>query len=184
MVTCRQCGLEFVRGPRWIYCSDACLKAGNLARTKEYQAARDPATSKEARRLAIQNRKCLVVCELCGETWLASVKTSRFCPRHPTGIIRNPEDKDFRRWQREVAAPGLGRTGRAKLLRKWQRQGRTCWSCGSSDIKAPDHIVPLSRGGTNYEGNLAPVCWRCNSSRGARLVAEWRHRVRDNGVLS
>jgi 5-methylcytosine-specific restriction endonuclease McrA len=40
-----------------------------------------------------------------------------------------------------------------------------------------DHIVPLARGGTNYEGNLTPACRPCNSSKGTLLLVEWRKRL-------
>lgn len=35
-----------------------------------------------------------------------------------------------------------------------------------------DHVVPLSRGGSNALDNLVPCCTSCNSSKGARLVAD------------
>jgi hypothetical protein len=38
-----------------------------------------------------------------------------------------------------------------------------------------DHVVPLVRGGTNYEGNLVPACRKCNSSKAAWLLTEWKY---------
>ncbi len=37
-----------------------------------------------------------------------------------------------------------------------------------------DHIVPLTKGGSNLPENLAPACKSCNSSKGAKLLADWR----------
>jgi len=37
-----------------------------------------------------------------------------------------------------------------------------------------DHVVPLSRGGSNDFDNLALACPHCNSSKGAKLLSEWR----------
>lgn len=37
-----------------------------------------------------------------------------------------------------------------------------------------EHIVPISKGGTNDKANLAVSCHRCNSNRGNRSVAEWQ----------
>lgn len=44
-------------------------------------------------------------------------------------------------------------------------QGSKCLRCGSPDITV-DHIVPISKGGTNAKGNLQPLCSPCNSQKG------------------
>jgi|GEM_PF-6863838 len=54
------------------------------------------------------------------------------------------------------------------------RDGFECTYCGSSDDPTIDHIVPLIRGGTNDFANLTPACRSCNSSKGDRLLSEWR----------
>ena len=56
------------------------------------------------------------------------------------------------------------------------RDGYTCRICSLSTSNEKnllleiDHIVPVSKGGTTTEQNLQTLCWRCNRSKGARLV--------------
>ncbi len=56
------------------------------------------------------------------------------------------------------------------------RDGYTCRICNlsTSDEKnlllEIDHIVPISKGGTTTEQNLQTLCWKCNRSKGARLM--------------
>lgn len=57
-----------------------------------------------------------------------------------------------------------------------QRDNCTCKMCGISTYKEPnllleiDHIIPLSKGGLTTEENLQTLCWKCNRSKGAKLV--------------
>jgi HNH endonuclease len=44
--------------------------------------------------------------------------------------------------------------------------GYKCLSCGRSDVPmTEDHIVPVSRGGTDYIDNIQPLCKPCNSRK-------------------
>jgi 5-methylcytosine-specific restriction endonuclease McrA len=48
-----------------------------------------------------------------------------------------------------------------------------CLSCGEKepDIKlTQDHIVPLSRGGSNLAGNIQPLCRSCNAKKHTRTI--------------
>jgi 5-methylcytosine-specific restriction endonuclease McrA len=48
-----------------------------------------------------------------------------------------------------------------------------CVVCGSKNQIEMDHIIPVSRGGTNSEGNLQPLCKKCNLSKGSKTMTEW-----------
>jgi len=88
-------------------------------------------------------------------------------------IPRSEGDHRSTRWRRELAVPGLGRVERTRLLRMWISRGVPCAYCSATPTSV-DHVVPLSRGGTHWEGNLVPACKRCNSSKGTRLLTEWK----------
>jgi hypothetical protein len=45
----------------------------------------------------------------------------------------------------------------------------SCALCGRTDDLTRDHIVPLSRGGTNARSNLRILCRPCNSAKRARM---------------
>lgn len=49
-----------------------------------------------------------------------------------------------------------------------------CAYCGARPERLdPDHVVPLSRGGSNSPANLLPACLDCNSSKNAMYLHEW-----------
>jgi 5-methylcytosine-specific restriction endonuclease McrA len=48
-----------------------------------------------------------------------------------------------------------------------------CAYCGSVGSLTIDHIVPVTRGGTNDMANLTFACKSCNSSKYNTLLSEW-----------
>ena len=57
-----------------------------------------------------------------------------------------------------------------------ERDNFTCQACGNSISKEPnllleiDHKVPVAKGGLTVENNLQTLCWRCNRSKGTKLI--------------
>jgi hypothetical protein len=51
----------------------------------------------------------------------------------------------------------------------WRRDQGRCASCGSRVKLEIDHIVPVSKGGSNTARNLELLCERCNREKGARI---------------
>lgn len=56
------------------------------------------------------------------------------------------------------------------------RDGRRCVYCGCTEEEMTlclDHVIPLSRGGSNTADNLVVACFPCNTDKGARTPSEW-----------
>lgn len=67
--------------------------------------------------------------------------------------------------------PTVSAARRAAIL---ERDGRVCRYC--EDTEGPfhiDHIVPISRGGSNRDENLCVACATCNLAKSAKLASEW-----------
>ena len=39
-----------------------------------------------------------------------------------------------------------------------------------------DHILPITKGGSNNISNICLACWRCNLTKHARTLEEWVNR--------
>ena len=39
-----------------------------------------------------------------------------------------------------------------------------------------DHIVPIVRGGLSSKGNIVTACKECNTSKGHKLLYEWKRK--------
>lgn len=58
-----------------------------------------------------------------------------------------------------------------------ERDGWACAYCEAPLDKANahvDHVMPFARGGSDDPTNLVAACARCNMSKGAKTVEEWR----------
>jgi 5-methylcytosine-specific restriction endonuclease McrA len=79
---------------------------------------------------------------------------------------------------RKLGANGSYTLGEWELLKK--QYGYICPCCGKGEpeIKlTADHIVPLSKGGSNYIENIQPLCKPCNSRKHTQMVV-YENKVR------
>ncbi len=88
----------------------------------------------------------------------------------------NPEaqkSKNLRRRARVANAEGTHNA--ADIQAQYKRQKAHCFYCEAKLGKSyhVDHIVPLSRGGSNWPDNIVCACASCNTSKGDKLLHEW-----------
>ena len=53
--------------------------------------------------------------------------------------------------------------------RVWNRDGGKCVQCGSNENIEFDHIIPISKGGSNSYRNLQILCEKCNRSKSNKI---------------
>jgi 5-methylcytosine-specific restriction endonuclease McrA len=61
------------------------------------------------------------------------------------------------------------------ILSKMESQGGLCVWCGRpyGDNYEIDHVVPVSRGGSNAPANIAVACFECNRIKNAKMPPAW-----------
>ena len=59
---------------------------------------------------------------------------------------------------------------RRRIKEQWDNQ---CAYCGSTENLTIDHVVPKSKGGTNYTTNVVCSCLSCNGSKANTEWQEW-----------
>lgn len=75
------------------------------------------------------------------------------------------------RMARKKNAEGLHSLVEWREVKK--RYNWTCPACGRSEPEiqlTQDHIIPLSKGGSNYIENIQPLCRSCNSKKNTRVI--------------
>lgn len=83
--------------------------------------------------------------------------------------------------QARLRATGTFTRSDVELLKRNQtdKQGRIhCWWCNKPISKWHiDHVIPVSKGGTNTPGNLCLSCPECNHKKSAQMPSEWAGRL-------
>lgn len=73
-----------------------------------------------------------------------------------------------RRYARQLGAEGSHTL--AEWLELCEAWGNKCLSCGEERTLTVDHVIPLSKGGSNDISNIQALCGPCNSSKGAKTT--------------
>ncbi|MBA7549383.1 hypothetical protein ES705_41863 [subsurface metagenome] len=125
-------------------------------------------TECDSRELAYRNK--------CYRNW---------CIKHPDRAKRIQEKYNSSEQGREMRSIRKGRRRVLQLscegfhtTREWldrkEQYGFRCAYCHKKLKRlTKDHIVPLSRGGTNYIYNIVPACRSCNGSKGNQDILAW-----------
>ncbi len=130
-------------------------------------------TDHPARRKARVHRFYCGLCQWCGRDFVGTRQASYCSRRCKTKYRRMVGRAD------EHGAPG--RYTLSDLVGRYIELGRVCAYCKQAvdGLPEPDHVVPLSRGGTNYLTNILPTCKLCNSDKRDLSLDEWsRDRAR------
>lgn len=96
-----------------------------------------------------------------------------------------PEAKAYKQWEAserkrkydEERMPAVRRESQKAAIRRAAQEhrpaliaqyGEKCQHCGATERLFIDHIIPLSKGGTNDYANLQLLCHSCNSKKGGK----------------
>jgi len=90
------------------------------------------------------------------------------------GGITTPERLRFLQRRRKVRKRANGGTHTFVQWEELKRQySHTCPSCGRCEPQVKlteDHIIPISRGGTDNIDNIQPLCQSCNSTKYRKII--------------
>lgn len=200
MKTCLQCKADFpARGPK-LYCSAACRRTFQYNRKFLVCSRCEGPREKNLRWCAAcKIEMCHRICERCGvefqvhrPAWKQSFCTQT-CANNRTVTKVCKCGKVFRtklsarstcgscaaanrRLRKVLRRGGAGPTHTDKDWRRLlARYDGKCAYCLERPAEHRDHIIPISRGGTDAIGNIVPACGSCNSSKYDRLPIEFRH---------
>jgi 5-methylcytosine-specific restriction endonuclease McrA len=89
--------------------------------------------------------------------------TQQWRKNNPRKHRANMSANNATRHAKYYGAPGKW-TG-AQWFALCKMYGNVCLRCHRKRRLTPDHVIPFSKGGTNYRNNIQPLCKPCNSGK-------------------
>lgn len=80
----------------------------------------------------------------------------------------HPESDQINHHTRRARLENKGSFSKEEWLTLLLCTGGACLGCGSLEPVTMDHVVPISRGGSNTIDNIQPLCLSCNLSKGVK----------------
>jgi 5-methylcytosine-specific restriction endonuclease McrA len=93
--------------------------------------------------------------------------------------------RNLRKWRHENPSKAAAQRNRNRAMRLeceghytaaefkalCEEYGNVCLRCGDKGAPlTPDHVIPLSLGGSNWITNIQPLCRRCNSRKNVKII--------------
>lgn len=104
-----------------------------------------------------------------------SIETGLYSKEQIRLLILELYDKDRQRFEKlnklysltngETTSDKRERIPERVRIEVWRRDGGKCAKCGSREKLEYDHIVPISRGGSNTARNIELLCQKCNREK-------------------
>lgn len=199
-VQCKLCGVGFDVKPsqvgKRVYCSMECM---TKAYTKTRRKLNCEVCSKE---FEVPDRKSRENAKFCSKTCMgmgtSGEKHSRYkhgygnkmppdvrVKYHRAYYEQNKEEVHIRAFLHKAKSRTNLKVKGSHTYEQWQslveQHEHKCYYCGvlttNEEGKTKltrDHILPLSRGGTDDISNVVPSCKSCNGSKGNKTLEEWK----------
>ncbi len=109
-----------------------------------------------------------IICFICGIEFLSNFTNIKYCK---SCCI---EARTFRQGVYGIQRKKIKFGNGFHTIKEWQdlckKWGDTCACCRKIRKLTKDHIIPLSKGGSNGIENIQPLCGSCNSRKNVRVI--------------
>lgn len=150
---CKRCGKKFI-GKR---------------RSKKYCSIRCQRNRKTVNDISV------VECVICNKKFKQIRSDSKACSKKcKKKHYYNIRDKDKKRFYERTRDSRIRCNGGNFTYKEWQsvlkKYKYRCACCNEKNNLSIDHIIPISKGGKHEKENIQPLCIKCNSIKGVKII--------------
>lgn len=180
-ISCAVCKKTFIDhiSARRKFCSHLCYSR-SLLNDPSGPLGLHP-TERQRRYRALNRDKTHNLCSECNEEKLITAKRCITCAGK---AVRGENNKDWKGgyenhlWHNKQRRIKKLNAKGSHTLQEWQalkeRYGYMCLCCkriAPEITLTEDHIIPLSKGGSDYIENIQPLCRKCNSKKQTDIIS-------------
>ncbi|WP_339306506.1 HNH endonuclease signature motif containing protein [Paenibacillus sp. FSL R5-0519] len=145
------------------YCGkESADKLSSFNKKKRHFCCRSCYTEYRKHKLEFQEHNAYKGVRKVGES--KQVYHRKYYKNNPINIAR----LKAARYQREKNAEGSHTEKEWQLVK--ERHNNKCAMCKEDKFLTKDHIIPLSKGGSDYIENIQPLCRNCNSKKHDKIL--------------
>lgn len=170
MSSCKECENKASRNSYGKYYADN--KEGLIEKSRRWYHEHKQKAAERAKRYSKENKK--KVADKKGE-WRENNK-EKIAEYNRNWWDKNPEKrKEHKSKRRSLKKSAQGNHTAGDIKSQYKRQNGKCYYCGKkvNDSYHVDHVIPLSRGGSNGPENIVISCQFCNQSKKDKMPHEW-----------
>lgn len=167
---CRSCGsteTERTKGGRCKPCYNAACRASKARRWEAHKAESRAWGKRNSARLTENKRR-----KRHQDPVYAAAVAERAARINRAWHEANPGGRSaYQAARRALKAQAEGRYTQQEFVDLCHHYGDRCLACGDEEAAlTADHVVPLSKKGSNGIENIQPLCQSCNSKKGTRVI--------------
>ena len=169
----------------WIFKCSICKKEKKIS-PSDYKVRKfcSMECSKQNMTFSALKRMVKIRCKRCKKIFSVpknKVKRKKYCSKkcmlvpEAEQILTRRHNSKIRKYRIKNIIGSYRKVEWEKLKKK---NKYTCLCCGQKEPKIKltiDHIIPVSRGGTNYINNLQPLCSKCNRFKYTKIIKYESH---------
>jgi len=170
---CASCGKSFKRYLSEItkaqkhYCSTVCrLAAIGSSGNPNWKGGMIERQCKNCKKIfyriqaTVKSGDGIFCCRQCKAAWQK---------KYPSRQIKGRENNRKREARKRASIKLNGSHTRQEWLALLEKSGGCCVKCGTDKDICRDHIIPLSKGGSDLISNIQALCRGCNSRKWNRI---------------
>jgi HNH endonuclease len=183
VLTCKECSQSFIANintPYQKYCSMKCRLIARKRYERDYNIMHSDKRNEHMVQLRAKQRSIrgapTLICKICDKRYKRTSSFQKYCKDCLVYMEKHWAIRSHTLERIKIRSLSLSRLPPDRVVHKRMNlfgEGVCCFCNALSQPLTLEHLIPITRGGTNDEENLFGSCARCNYSKKTKAWVIW-----------